>query len=198
LIPELILLALLAGWIFGGKFWRLADAKIRHAWLIFVPVSFYVISWGAAYFVSTHKLGWLFGFFAISEKIALIAFAAINVRLPGTKLIVIGLLLNLIAVSANHGMMPADPDDLAIVYGKGYVASAKAAPHIRSAVMDASTELSFLCDIIAAKRPFVLIPAVFSVGDLVMGAGIMLAIIALMRTPLPQERKRVSVETAPE
>jgi hypothetical protein len=198
LILELILLALLAGWIFGGKFWRLAEAKIRYAWLIFVPLTLCGASWAAVKVAPIEDLGWLFGFCAIAEKVALIVLAALNVRVAGTKLIILGLLLNLIAVSANHGMMPADPDALDAVYGKGYAAVAKTAPHVRSAVMDASTELGFLCDVIAGKRPFFLIKAVFSVGDLVMGVGIFIAIIALMRTPLPEERKRVSVETAPD
>ena len=54
--------------------------------------------------------------------------------------------------------------------------------------MDASCEVSFLCDIIAAHRPFVAVPAVYSVGDLVLSVGIFIAIIGLMRTPLPKEK----------
>jgi len=196
LIPEVILLALLTGWIFGGKFSRLADAKIRYVWLIFVPIVLYVASWAATMITPAAKLGWLFGSMAIIEKAALIAVVVANLRLPGAKLILVGMILNLIALSANHGMMPADPGALTTAFGKGYVEATRSATHVRSAIMDASTELGFLCDVVAARRPFVFLPAVYSIGDLTMTAGIFVAIIALMRTPLPGERKQV--ETAPE
>jgi hypothetical protein len=198
LVPELILIALLVGWIAGGKFGRLADAKIKHVWMIFVPLGLYVVSYAAAYFVAAEKLGWLFGTLAIVEKLALIVVAVTNLRLPGFKLILIGLVINLVALSANQGMMPADPAALTVAFGSEYVEKTRTDLHVRSSIMDASTELGFLCDIIAARRPFVFAPAVYSVGDLVMTAGIFIAIIAIMRTPLPGERKRVSVETAPE
>lgn len=196
MIPELVLLALLVGWISGGKFWRLADARIRYVWLIFVPIGLYVVSWAATLVVDPNRLGWVFGSLAILEKVALIVAAAYNLRLPGMKLILIGLLLNVVALAANQGMMPADPNALASVFGPEYVQATQSATHIRSAIMTASSELAFLCDIISAKRLFLVVPAVYSIGDLVMSVGIFIAIIALMRTPLPSEAKKVSVETA--
>ncbi|MGB9619687.1 MAG: DUF5317 family protein, partial [Armatimonadota bacterium] len=164
MIPELILIALLVGWISGGKFWRLADAKIKHVWLIFVPLGLYLISW----LPPLLRLSWFAGTCAIVEKAALIVVALSNLRIPGVKLILLGLLLNVAALLANGGMMPASEVALAAVFGQDYVDKARSAVHVRSAIMDASTELGFLCDIIAARRPFVLVPAVYSVGDLVM------------------------------
>jgi len=185
MIPEIILFALLVGWIFGGRFVRLADAKIKHVWLIFVPLALYLVSWAPPLV----KLPWFLGASAIVEKAALVAVAVCNLRVPGVKLILIGLLLNVIALSANGGMMPASPDALTSAFGADYAEKARSAVHVRSAIMDASTELGFLCDIIAAKRPFVLMPAVYSIGDLVMSVGIFIAIIGIMRTPLPSEKK---------
>jgi len=182
-VPELILIALLVGWISGGKFWRLAEAKIRHVWLIFVPLGLYLVSWAPPFVKSPLFLG----ISAVVEKIALIVVALYNLRLPGMKLILIGLLLNVIALSFNGGMMPASEGALIAAFGQEYLNQARNSVHVRSAIMDASTELGFLCDIIAAKRPFVLVPAVYSVGDLVMSIGIFICIIAIMRTPLPSE-----------
>jgi len=190
LIPELILFALLIGWISGGKFWRLADAKIRHVWLIFVPLGLYLVSWAPPLV----KLPWFLGACAIIGKGALIAVAVFNLRLPGVKLILAGLLVNVVALSVNGGMMPASAEALTAVFGQGYVDQARHAVHVRSAIMDASTELGFLCDIVAAKRPFVLVPAVYSIGDLVMSVGIFIAIIGIMRTPLPSEKKPAAGE----
>ncbi|MDH7602950.1 MAG: DUF5317 family protein [Armatimonadota bacterium] len=186
MIPELILIALLVGWISGGKFWRLAEAKIRHVWLIFVPLGLYLISWVPP-LVKSHLF---LGVSAIVEKLALVAVALFNLRLRGVKLILFGLVLNTVALSVNGGMMPASESALATAFGPDYVEHARRAVHVRSAIMDTTTELGFLCDIIAAKRPFVLVPAVYSVGDLVMSVGIFICIIAIMRTPLPSELNR--------
>lgn len=183
MIPELILIALLVGWVSGGKFWRLAEAKIRHVWLIFVPLGLYLVSWMPPLVRSPMFLG----VSAIVEKLALIAVALFNLRLRGAKLILLGLLLNTAALSVNGGMMPASESALASAFGPEYVKHARSTIHVRSAIMDTTTELGFLCDIIAARRPFVLVPAVYSVGDLVMSIGIFICIIAIMRTPLLSE-----------
>ncbi len=183
MIPELILIALLVGWVSGGKFWRLAEAKIRHVWLIFVPLGLYLVSWTPPLVRSPMFLGII----AIVEKLALIAVALFNLRLRGVKLILLGMLLNIAALSVNGGMMPASESALASAFGPEYVKHARNAVHVRSAIMDTTTELGFLCDIIAARRPFVLVPAVYSVGDIVMSIGIFICIIAIMRTPIPSE-----------
>jgi hypothetical protein len=189
LVPELILLALLIGWISGGKFWRITDARIKHVWLIFVPLALYVASWALTHAVAPEKLKWLFAVMAVIEKLVLIVVAVANVRLPGMKLILAGLVLNVVAIVANSGFMPANPHAIQTAFGAEYLKRAMTDIHVRSAIMNASTELGFLCDIVAARRPFVLVPAVYSVGDLVMSAGIFVAIIGLMRTPLPGEKK---------
>lgn len=198
LVPELILIALLIGWLTGGRFWRLAEARIRHVWLIFVPLGLYIVSWVVAAAVPPSRIGWLFGAMAIIEKLALVAVALANLRLPGVKLILAGILLNLIALSVNGGMMPADPNALDTAFGSGYAEKQMEAAHVRSAIMDTSTNLGFLCDIVAARRPFVFAPAVYSVGDLIMSIGIFIAIIALMRTPSAGEKPEAKVEAVAE
>ena len=185
MIPELMLFALLIGWIAGGKFWRLGEARIRFGWLIFLPVLLYLVSW----LPPLLKTNWFASTSNVIERLALITVGFANWRVPGVKLIVLGLLLNFAAIVANGGLMPVDPNAVAFVFGNEYLKDAIASPHVRSAIMDTSTELGFLCDIIAAKRPFVAVPAVYSVGDLVMSTGIFIAIIWIMRTPLPSEKQ---------
>ncbi|MHB9037118.1 MAG: DUF5317 family protein [Armatimonadota bacterium] len=188
MIPELILIALLVGWISGGKFDRLGDARIRLWWLILVPVTVYIAEWTLHTVPSLGDLSRLAGPFQLIEKFALFAFVLANIRLPGAKLILVGMILNLLALSTNGGVMPASAAAVAEVFGKGAV------PPSRSAIMNASCELGFLCDIIAARRPFVLVPAVYSIGDLVMSIGIFVAIIGLMRAPEP--KKPIQAEEA--
>ena len=101
----------------------------------------------------------------IIDKTALLVLVVRNLKFPGAKLILIGMLLNFTAILANGGIMPVRPELIEVVYGRKYLAYAKSAPHVQSGIMDATCELSFLCDIVAARRPFVLVPAVYSVGD---------------------------------
>lgn len=190
MIPELMLIALLVGWITGGKFTRLADARIKLGWMIFLPVALYLVCW----LPPLVKLHWFAGAMNLIERLALITVGIANWRLPGVKLIVLGLVMNAVAIAANGGFMPANAGAIAAAFGDEYLKSAMTATHVRSAIMDTSTELGFLCDIIAAKRPLVYVPAVYSVGDLVMSTGIFITIIALMRTPLPSEKARAQEE----
>lgn len=187
-----MLFALLVGWIAGGKFWRLGDARIRFGWLIFLPILLYLVSWLPP-LLRTH---WFAGASNVVERLALITLGVANWRVPGVKLIVLGLLLNFAAIVANGGLMPVDPNAVAFVFGNEHLKEAMASPHVRSAIMDTSTELGFLCDIIAARRPFVAVPAVYSIGDLVMSTGIFIAIIGIMRTPLPSEKRATEGATS--
>ena len=188
MIPELILIALLVGWLSGGKFWRLADAHIRQGWLILIPIVLYVADWAIRLKMGATSFEWLFPASFVVNRLALLALVALNLRIPGANVILIGMALNFIAIVSNGGVMPVRPDAIGAVYGPEYLAYTKTAPHIQSAIMTATCEVSFLCDIIAARQPFVVMPAVYSVGDIVMSVGIFIAIISLMRTPLPKEK----------
>ncbi|OFX13590.1 MAG: hypothetical protein A2Z18_07320 [Armatimonadetes bacterium RBG_16_58_9] len=59
---------------------------------------------------------------------------------------------------------------------------------VRHAFIDAGTRFAFLCDTIAARRPFVFFQSVYSAGDLLLSLGGLIAIVAIMRTRLPTER----------
>lgn len=185
-MPELVLIALLVGWLFGGKFGRLADARIRFIWLIFVPLVMYVSAWVVVFLMPPAKV-WFSGVSHIIGKASLLIVVAANLRLPGAKLILLGMVLNFVAIVSNGGMMPANTDAIASVFGQSYAEKTASQPHVQSALMDTATHLGFLCDIIAARRPFVLVPAIYSVGDLILSVGIFITIIAIMRTPLPSE-----------
>ena len=188
MVPELIILALLIGWIIGGKFSRLADLQIKHGWIIFFAVVIYAIGLRMAYlpFMSHHR--WIFGALHLSSIAAYIFLMISNAKLPGTKLITIGLMLNAIAIMANGGFMPASSAALGKVYGHKYVMQTRNAPHFRSSIMDSETKLGALCDIIPLKLPTRVSSGVYSIGDMWMSAGIFLAVILIMRTPLQQER----------
>lgn len=105
----------------------------------------------------------------------LAVFAAVlrNVRIRGMAIVALGSLSNLAAITANGGAMPADPAALAAAGLDG------AGSHTNSVVV-ANPALRLLTDIFAipAGVPFA---NVFSVGDVLIGAGIVVVIAAAMR-----------------
>jgi hypothetical protein len=87
-----------------------------------------------------------------------------NRRVPGVPLVVLGGLLNVVAILANGGVMPADPD--LVVHaaqrgGEGFV---------NSGVVD-SPRLLFLGDVIATPRSWP-VANVFSIGDILIMCGV--------------------------
>lgn len=189
MVPEVILIALLVGWLAKGKFSRLADAHIRYGWLLFVILGLYIAQFTLCYTPIFAKAKYLFDYAHLVQKGLLLGLVIMNIRIPGAFLIVVGMVMNLIALIIHGGVMPASPEALDAAFGAGFAEKAAKVDHVQSVVMDTATNLAFLCDIIAAKRPFVLIPAVYSIGDLVMSTGIFIAIIKLMTAPLNSKSK---------
>jgi hypothetical protein len=119
---------------------------------------------------------------AIYVGSTLAVFAAVlrNVRLPGMAVVALGSFSNLAAITANGGAMPADPAALAAAGLDG------AGSHTNSVVVP-NPALWPLTDIFAipAGVPFA---NVFSVGDVLIGVGIVVVIAAAMRrVPSPSE-----------
>jgi hypothetical protein len=99
-----------------------------------------------------------------------------NVRMTGLPIVALGALSNLAAIVANGGAMPADPGALA--------AAGLAGPgtNTNSAVVG-HPALQPLTDIFAIPAG-VPLANVFSVGDVLIGVGVAVAIAAAMRRPL--------------
>ena len=102
-----------------------------------------------------------------------------NVRLPGMAVVALGSISNLAAIVANGGFMPADAGALTAA---GFV---DAGSHTNSVVLE-HPALQPLTDIFAipAGIPFA---NVYSVGDVLIGVGIVILIATLMRRPLAAE-----------
>jgi hypothetical protein len=111
----------------------------------------------------------------VGSTVAVFAAVLRNIRLQGMAVVALGSISNLVAVAANGGAMPADPGALAIAGLDG------AGEHTNSVVL-AEPALRPLTDIfgIPAWLPFA---NVFSVGDVLIGVGIVIVIAVLMRRP---------------
>ena len=95
-----------------------------------------------------------------------------NIRTPGMPIVALGALANLVAITANHGAMPTTPEALA-------AAGLDASGYTNSVVV-ANPVWQPLTDIFAIPGG-VPLANVFSVGDVLIGLGIVLVIAAAMR-----------------
>jgi hypothetical protein len=165
-----VLAGVLVGFLIGGRLDRLAGLTIR-AWPIalaglLVQVVLFTDA-GARLAGAAAPAVYL-----LSTAVVLVV-VLLNLRVPGLALVAVGAASNLLAIVANGGHMPADPDALASLgeeIGEGY----------SNSVVIADPVLRPLTDIFAmpAWMPFA---NVFSIGDVLIGIGVAVAIAATMR-----------------
>ena len=109
----------------------------------------------------------------ILSTLAVFVAVARNWRLVGMPVVALGALSNLVAITANGGFMPADPGALARAGFGG------PGEHTNSVVL-AHPAVQPLTDIYALPAGLPL-ANVFSVGDVLIGAGVVIVIVAAMR-----------------
>ncbi|MBT8213109.1 MAG: DUF5317 domain-containing protein [Acidimicrobiia bacterium] len=164
----------------GGKLSNLAEIYIKAWWLLFVGLAIQI----SASFVPSGE--------SYSEELAvglilasylpLLFVAWINRARSGMWLIGLGILMNFVVIAVNQGM-PVLPEAIALAGGTADLASDP--KHI---VLDASTLLPFLADIIPLPQN------VISMGDVVLGVGIGVFLDDQLNQPLRFFRHRIDAE----
>jgi hypothetical protein len=162
-------IGIVAGLLAGGRLENLTHLRLRWVPLMLLGLLVQVA-------VFTEAIGRVVGdaspaIYVASTAAVLIAVLR-NVRVPGVALIALGAGLNLAAIVANGGWMPADAEALASIGGlkDGYTNS----------IVTADAALRPLTDVFAlpAWLPFA---NVFSIGDVLIGVGIAVTIARAMR-----------------
>jgi uncharacterized protein DUF5317 len=110
----------------------------------------------------------------VASTATVLAVVLRNVRLPGLAIVALGAGANLAAIIANGGFMPASP---AALVAAGRVA---ATTYSNSAVID-TPALGPLTDVFALPQ-WLPLSNVFSIGDVLIGLGVVVAIGVTMRT----------------
>jgi hypothetical protein len=188
-----ILYAVLAGFVLGlltgGSPGRLGRLSFRWGWLIalgmILQLSLFSTPIGQVLSEDAAKVAYI-----VSNVMVLVAVAA-NLAIRGLILVFLGGLSNLIAIVANGGSMPVSPDALQALSRlpeSGY----------SNSVLVADPRLVPLTDIFAMPS---WVPAanVFSVGDVLIGVGAAIVIIAAMHgRGLPPVTPAEPVATVPE
>jgi hypothetical protein len=163
-----------------GRLVALADLPLRRPGLAVaaILVQILVISVIPGGDQTFHTTAHLFSYVLLG------AFAFVNRRIPGLAIAAFGGLLNFIAISANGGVMPADPETIA-----SFSHTTPDGEFANSQVL-AHPKLLFLGDVIATPSSLPL-HTVFSIGDLVLMLGVAVLVHVQCGSRLvPRARRR--------
>jgi hypothetical protein len=168
-----LLLGLLAGWgwcLWRGRPYRAPDLK--HVWLVPVALMPQVLVAYAPSIAGVASMGAASAALPFSLLIFL-AFVWLNRDLPGMPILLVGLILNLLVISANGGWMPISPQTASHLPGG---AAARELPvGVRFGEKDIllpveSTRLEFLADRFLLP-PWMHYATAFSAGDVFVAVG---------------------------
>lgn len=160
------------GLLRGGSVDRLADLRLRWWPLAVLGLLAQVAVFSGPVASALEDAGPVGPVLYVTSTAAVGFVVLANVRVPGLAILAAGAALNLAAILANGGVMPADPGALAAA-GLG-----PASGYSNSAVL-ADPALRPLTDIFAVPAG-VPLANVFSVGDVLIGLGIVVAIASAM------------------
>ena len=165
-----IIAGLVIGAVLGGRFLALGSIPFRWTPLIFVGFAAQVVLFSD---IVAERVGTAGPPLYVISTLAVGIAVVRNVRLPGMPLIILGAASNMAAILANGGFMPAAPDAIASL--------GKTAPVVYSnSAVVAQPALELLTDRFALPR-WLPLANVFSVGDVLLGAGVLILIVVMMR-----------------
>ncbi|MFB5268888.1 DUF5317 domain-containing protein [Paenibacillus enshidis] len=187
-----VLLGLIIG-LFRGGFRQgltgLSNIRLVAGWifplLLLVQLGIFYLQEDSAFLASIN--GYLF----MAVYVAGLVFLWLNRHQPGFLIILIGVFLNFLVMAVNGGRMPVSLT-ASYVLGPYYVELLQSGEVIsKHFMMDDSTRLSFLGDIIPLSAPYPR-TQVISVGDVVMNVGIFLFIQRVMVVKKKKINKQVN------
>jgi hypothetical protein len=179
-------LGILVGLVRGGRLGNLAELRFEWGWLALAGLVAQVVLFSEPVGAVVGQAGPIL---YVASASLVLAVVLRNRALPGLKLVAAGAISNLVAIVANGGYMPADPAALAL-------AGLDPATGYSNSIVTNRPLFGPLTDIFAMPdwMPFA---NVFSIGDVLIGAGIVVAIAAGMARPSPAENARTAVTKGP-
>jgi hypothetical protein len=177
---------LLVGLLLGGRLESIGDTRFRWGWLALVALAIQILLFSP---IAGDGLGEAGRVMYVASTALVLAVVLANARLAGLPIVLVGAASNLAAIVANGGSMPASPSALAAVghtVGDGQTNSA----------IVARPALEPLTDIFATPS-WLPLANIFSVGDVLIGIGLAIAIAASMRTSPPSSGSRLRLGDPP-
>lgn len=169
-------LAVTVGYLRGGRLSRIADG-IGWSWLLLVGLAIQVAVDSA---VSHDQLPGPVGTgLLLASQLLVAVWVLLNRYRHGMPLIFLGLLLNAVVLAAN-GAMPVAPEAIAAIGLPGVEPLSG-----KHEIMTDETRLPYLADVVALPP----LRTIVSVGDVLLGAGIIPLMSELMTYRTPSERR---------
>jgi hypothetical protein len=166
----LLVAGLAAGELAGGSFIRLTRLPARFLWLVPLAFALQVIIFWPTFDDGVGSTDVTAGLYLLSLELLLLC-VLLNLRLPGVKLLGLGLLLNLTVIAANGGYMPVSLHRLEQVGMEDEAQTLREQDHhLNVTAMADHTRLRFLGDFIPVPEPLPL-RSVYSVGDILIAVG---------------------------
>jgi len=169
-----IAIGIVGGLLLGGRIDRLAEVHFHWAWLALAGLLAQVALFSAPVADAVGDAG---APIYVLSTLAVFVVVLRNRSIPGLPIVALGAASNLLAIVANGGWMPAAPGALESIgqhIGPGYSNSRELAAPLLGPLTDVFAMPSWL--------PFA---NVFSVGDLLIGAGVAVTIAIAMRSRNP-------------
>ena len=158
-LVALVALSALAVPLAGGRLGALVELHLRRVWAIYAALGLAVLGVGLPGLPDGLRSLLLVAAYPVGA-----VFLAANWRVPGMLLTALGAALNLLAIAANGGVMPASPAAMAR-------AGLADDPGFQNSAVLADPRLAFLGDVFAIPASWPL-SNVFSVGDVLIAVGL--------------------------
>jgi hypothetical protein len=180
LLVAAVLLSALAVPLLGGRLGALAELRLRHLWAAFAALGLAILGIGLPGLPDGLRSALLVAAYPVGA-----VFLLANRRVPGMPLVALGGALNLLAITANGGVMPASPTAMA------RAGLALDESGFQSSAAVAEPRLAFLGDVFAIPASWPL-SNVFSVGDVLIGVGLVWGLHRVCGSRLAPRRPRPS------
>lgn len=177
-LVAIVLASALAVPLLGGRLGALAEVRLRLPWLLPAALAMQVVALDLP-----GVPGRLRPPLHVASYLVAGAFLVANRRLPGMPLVGLGAAANLLAIGVNGGVMPASPAALAAA---GLPLDP---PGFANSAVLTDPRLAFLGDVFAIPRGWPL-ANVFSVGDVLIAIGAVVAVHGICGSRLPWRRGR--------
>jgi hypothetical protein len=176
-----VLLVLMHALLPGSDLRRLGHLRLRHTWLVWLALAIQIVVISVLPSLGAFSEGAHLASYALAAL-----FVVLNNRSVGTLVVGIGGICNLVAITANGGVMPATVGALKASGWQaepGHFANSAALPNPR---------LVPLGDVFSTP-PWFPVHSVFSIGDVVIVLGVALFLHSICRSgpqPIGQSRRR--------
>ncbi len=167
-----IVIGLVLGRALGGRLDGLATLSFRWPWVAIVGLAAQVALFAAPQSAALAAVG---PAAYVASTAAVLLFVLANLRIRGMVIVALGAALNLVAIVANGGVMPASRSALA-------AAGLDAGSGFTNSNVLASPVLAPLGDVFAMPA-WMPLANVFSIGDALIALGIAVVLAAAMRVP---------------